>query len=81
MLVSSYTLTKGIFIMIKKITDNWSLETYYNDETDYTQVFINHTSGESASVACAENEGELWNGVKVPARILSKAVELEDSLN
>ena len=67
--------------MIKKISVNWSLDSWYNDETEYTQVFIYHINDGAASVACAENEGELDNGTQVPGYVVAAAHRFEDSLN
>ena len=59
--------------MIKKVTENWWLESEPNEDRPGVNVYLVHKSGDCASLACADNEGETSDGRKVPQAIIDAA--------
>ncbi len=56
-----------------KHNSEWTFTAQPNEDREGDNVFIEHSSGQSASLACAEGEGELDRGKKVPASVISAA--------
>jgi hypothetical protein len=65
--------------MKKVINHYWTLEAEPNEDRPGMNVYLVHFSGDIASLACAENEGETADGRHVPAQIIKYAYEwIED---
>ena len=63
----------------KKITANWTLESEPNEDRPGENVYLVHSSGDCASLACADNEVETADGTYVPKQIVKAAYQwIED---
>jgi hypothetical protein len=51
--------------MKHKFNSSWSFEAEPNEDREGMQVFVCHSSGDSASLSCADNEGETCDGLRV----------------
>lgn len=67
--------------MLKTINHNWTLECEPNEDRPGVNVYIVHRSGDTASLACADNEGMTSDGRKVPQYVIDAAYRWIDSAN
>jgi len=67
--------------MNKRIDNNWSLEAEANEDRPGMNVYLAHRSGDCASLACADNEGETADGLRVPAFVVIAAYQWIDDTN
>ena len=56
--------------MKHKFNSSWSFEAEPNEDREGMQVFVCHSSGDSASLSCADNEGETCDGLRVPRSVV-----------
>lgn len=60
--------------MIKQYNPYWHFESEPNpDGREGVNVYIVHKSGDCASLACADNEGETADGRRIPAQVVKGA--------
>lgn len=57
----------------------WTIEVEPNEDRPGVNIYLVHSSGDCASLACADNEGETADGLRVPQIVIAKAYGLIDS--
>ena len=61
--------------MMKKVSPYWHLEAEANEDRPGMNVYLIHHSGDCASLACADNEGETADGLRVPRAVVAAAFD------
>ena len=55
------------------LSQHWAMQVEPNEDRDGQAVYLIHSSGDGCSLACADNEGETCDGLKVPAFVIKSA--------